>query len=175
MNNTGLDDATMIATAQRRRAKLGACPDVTHPLTCRCHVGTFPFAGEERPGPRRSTGSDEHVIEAAPLPREKSVQQDVREEYEAAGCKVYNLSQARAAKQTPGLSDLWIVHVGRGVAFWHEVKRPGGELSDAQRTFREECRACGVRHVSGGVEEARIAIQRWGLTPLTPTPPGSTP
>lgn len=71
---------------------------------------------------------------------EKREQVEIRKLFIAYGFKVYNLSQARASKQTPGLPDLWVVHTREDIAFWWESKRQvGGELSPAQRDFHAEC------------------------------------
>lgn len=147
------DSAALANMARARRSIRGACPDITHSLDCRCH-------GEAILTP---ASDDAHVIEAQPLPLEDDVQAEVRRLYVAAGCKVYWLSQKRKSGQSKGLADLFVFHRGRAISFWHECKRPGGELTDEQLEFRELCRATSTRHVSGGVKEARIAIDRWGL------------
>lgn len=89
-----------------------------------------------------------------PKPTEKATQRDVVKLFEAAGCQVYNLSQARASKQTAGLPDLWVFCPRRRCAWWWETKRPGGKLRPEQREFRERCHASGIRYEFGGVPEA---------------------
>jgi len=90
-------------------------------------------------------------------PLEKSEQSEVMKLYRAYGCHVYNLSQARATKQTPGLPDLWVT---RGEhAWWHETKRPvSGKPSPAQEVFAQECLAAGIVHVLGGLSVARLRL-----------------
>jgi hypothetical protein len=81
---------------------------------------------------------------------EKEEQAFIAKLFRGFGCKVYNLSQARAAKQTPGLPDLWVVHLEAKLAFWFETKRQvGGKLSAAQLQFRDECAIAGVKHYWG--------------------------
>lgn len=81
---------------------------------------------------------------------EKAEQVEVRKLLIAHGFNIYNLSQARASKQTPGLPDLWCVHKRDRVAFWWEVKRQvGGKLSTAQEEFAAECVRAGVGHYVG--------------------------
>jgi hypothetical protein len=81
---------------------------------------------------------------------EKEEQYEIRKLLMAFGFHVYNLSQARAAKQTPGLPDLWNVHRTLPIAFWWETKRQvGGELSEPQEDFRDECHRCHVGHGTG--------------------------
>lgn len=102
-----------------------------------------------------------------PKPTEKATQHDVVKLFLAAGCVVYNLSQARASKQTAGLSDLWVVCPRRRCAWWWETKRPGAKLRSEQKTFREHCLANGVRHGFGGVPEAIEWLTRLQLV-VTP-------
>lgn len=79
-----------------------------------------------------------------PAPSEKQVQTGVKRALRMLGWSVYDFSQPRAAMQTPGIPDLWIVKGNR--AAWVEVKRPGGKLSAAQKAFRAECLRAGVEH-----------------------------
>lgn len=98
-------------------------------------------------------------------PMEKSEQSEVMKLYRAYGCKVYNLSQPRATKQTPGLPDLWVVR--RMHAWWHETKRPiSGKPSSAQVDFRRECKVADVWYTIGGLVAARgmlveVGAARW--------------
>ena len=86
---------------------------------------------------------DERVLE-------KAEQAEVVKRFRAFGFKVYNLSQARATKQTPGLADLWCAHTRHPIAFWWETKRQvGGEHSPAQIDFRAECYRCCVGYGTG--------------------------
>lgn len=103
---------------------------------------------------REALGLTPAVVQAAEQKdarvREKEEQAVCRAVFLAYGFKVYNLSQARASKQSPGLGDLWVVHRTKPIAFWYESKRQvGGELSPAQVDFRDECWRCGVNYGSG--------------------------
>lgn len=89
-------------------------------------------------------------LERADNVREKEEQAYIAKLFRGFGCKVYNLSQARATKQTPGLPDLWVVHRELGLAWWFETKRAaGGRISPAQHDFAEECHLADVRHYVG--------------------------
>jgi hypothetical protein len=103
---------------------------------------------------------------------EKEEQQEVIKRLRVCKFKVYSLSQARASKQTPGLSDLWCVHLVDPIAFWWETKRQvGGRHSDAQSDFALECRRTGVGYYTGDRYEAERVLVRlelgqmfaWGL------------
>lgn len=81
---------------------------------------------------------------------EKEEQAAIRKLFIAFGFRVYNLSQARASKQTPGLGDMWIVHRTLPLAFWWETKRQtGGRHSAPQVEFQAECQRCGVGYGTG--------------------------
>jgi hypothetical protein len=100
---------------------------------------------------------DEHALE-------KQEQVEVRKLLIAYGFKVYNLSQARASKQSPGLPDLWCVHTREPVAFWFETKRQvGGKLSPPQLEFQAECLRCEVRHFVGDRHSAAALLLSLGL------------
>jgi hypothetical protein len=75
-------------------------------------------------------------------PTEKQVQAGVVKALRMLGAAVWDTSQPHRAKITPGLPDLLVFHRGRFI--FAEVKRPGGRLTPAQRTFRDECEAAGV-------------------------------
>jgi hypothetical protein len=81
---------------------------------------------------------------------EKEIQADVRKLYIAFGCVVYNLSQPRATKQSPGLADLYVVHRGSHQVWWHETKTPAGQQSLAQKYFQEIHTRTPVGYVVGG-------------------------
>lgn len=85
---------------------------------------------------------------------EKEIQAQVMKLYRAFGCVVYNLSQARASKQSPGLPDLYVVHRGIHQAWWHETKTPFGKQSVAQKYFGEIHTKTPIRYVLGGVRAA---------------------
>ena len=90
---------------------------------------------------------------------EKTEQGEVRKRFVPCGFKVYSLSQARAAKQTPGLGDLWIVHTVLPIALWWETKRQvGGEYSTDQRDFAAECARCGVGYGTGDRFDAEVYL-----------------
>lgn len=89
-----------------------------------------------------------------PDAREKEVQREVKKLLSRRGCAVYDTSQPRASKVTPGLPDLVVFDRFRGLIFI-EVKAPGGKPSPEQVRFRELCAGFGVNHVMGGVLEVR--------------------
>lgn len=96
---------------------------------------------------------------------EKAEQQECWKVFRAFGGRVYSLSQARAAKQTPGLGDGFVVFGGL-VSFWWETKRQvGGRVSSAQQTFHELCNGTGEgsRHHMGGRREAEALVISLGL------------
>lgn len=81
---------------------------------------------------------------------EKAESVEVRKLLIAYGFRIYNLSQARASKQTPGLPDIWFSHTSMPLAGWFEVKRSnGGVLSKAQIEFAEDCARCGILCLHG--------------------------
>lgn len=95
---------------------------------------------------------------------ERTEQLEIVKLFRAFGFEVYWLSQARAAKQTPGLPDLWCMHRERTIAFWWETKRDkGGRFSEAQLRFREIAERCGVGYGSGDRRAARSHIIGLGL------------
>lgn len=75
-------------------------------------------------------------------PTEKQVQAGIKRTLRMLGFAVYDLSQPRATKQTPGIPDLYVI--GKNRHLWVEVKRPGGRLTSAQEAFRKECEDAGV-------------------------------
>lgn len=117
----------------------------------------LPFGGEAAAG------------DADPDEVEKVTQAKVVKRFRAFGFKVYNLSQARRTKQTPGLSDLWITHRRRGLALWWETKRPlGGRFSSEQLDFRDECTAAGVSYGAGDERAAEEWLIAHGIAYRTP-------
>jgi hypothetical protein len=78
-----------------------------------------------------------------------------RDDKEPVTGKVYNLSQPRASKQTPGIPDVYAVFAAPSLAWrgalWIETKVEGGEISDEQLLFAEHARALGIEHVFGDV------------------------
>jgi hypothetical protein len=100
------------------------------------------------------------------VPLEKDVQLEGVTLYEQHGCMVYNLSQARASKQSEGLPDSWIFPPeGHGPGWWHEWKRPGGARTTAQERFKLRCDESGTPYVCGGVEAAREMLRRRRIIP----------
>ncbi len=99
---------------------------------------------------------------------EKAIQSDVRKLYQAVGCIVYNLSQARATKQSPGLGDLYVILYRRRVAWWHETKTPSGKQSVPQKFFAESCASAGVSVVVGGVRAAEDHLVEIGAAVRMP-------
>lgn len=85
---------------------------------------------------------------------EKEIQADVVKLYLAFRCMVYNLSQARATKQSPGLADIYVVHLPSHSVWWHELKTPRGHASPAQVEFQEIHKYTTVGYVIGGVKAA---------------------
>lgn len=101
------------------------------------------------------------LTRAAP---EKAEQHRIRKLFESCGFTTYNLSQARASKQTPGLPDLWLVNPETGDALWWECKaaKPNGKpkpLRPEQSRFRDECHACLVHHGWGTLTEAMAWLE----------------
>lgn len=94
---------------------------------------------------------------------EKRVWLDVKNLYEQVGCAVYNLSQARAAKQTPGFPDFWIVLDRKRTAWWHELKTPKGTPNDAQERFHARCHSCNIVCLVGGVDVAIAHLRTLGV------------
>lgn len=98
---------------------------------------------------------------------EKAEQHRIRKLFESCGFKTYNLSQARASKQTPGLPDLWLVNPETGDALWWECKaaKPNGKpkpLRPEQSQFRDECLTCLVHHGWGTLTEAEAWLEAHG-------------
>ena len=104
---------------------------------------------------------DDELLMVAPLERE--VQAGVVKLYKQVGAKVWNTSQTRRVRITPGLPDLCVFLPGRGKHFFHETKTPTGAMSDEQRDFMACAYACDVRVVVGGEPEAREFLQEIGV------------
>lgn len=111
---------------------------------------------------------DERVLE-------KAEQSKIVQLFRCAHLNVWNLSQSRAAKQTPGLPDLWWAHETRPLAGWWESKRQvDAELSRAQIEFRWDCLRAGVLHGFGDRYDAADFLISLGLTTREQLPPGFT-
>lgn len=121
-----------------------------------------PLAGEE---PER----DARVLEG-------KEQAEVYKLFRGFGCEVYNLSQARASKQAPGLGDAWVVHRSLPLAWWWETKRQvGGELSAAQERMRDNCLRCGIAYYSGDRYKAAALLVHLGIAVRGEGPHGIVP
>lgn len=98
----------------------------------------------------RFAGTEPRAVQRDDRVAEKTEQVEVRKLFIGYGFLIYQLSQPRATKQTPGLFDLWCVHTRLPLALWFDVKRQvGGVLSSAQKEFQERTRAAGIRCESG--------------------------
>lgn len=98
---------------------------------------------------------------------EKIVQAQIVGLLRSLGAHVYILGTRRPAgdypgtRQTPGLPDLLAFLRGRLVCI--EVKAAGGTLRTGQLLFQEDCRAAGVAHVCGGMDEVLGWLVAQGL------------
>jgi hypothetical protein len=90
---------------------------------------------------------------------EKEIQSECVRIYRAHGCIVYETSQKRRAKVSPGIPDLMVFHAAKEAFWFHEVKTPRGSLSPAQEDFRDRCAETGTLLVWGGVDDARAALR----------------
>ena len=105
------------------------------------------------------------VVEPAPVDNalEAREQRRVIDLFRAMGCRVYETSQKRAAKVTPGIPDLWVVCIRAGLAWFWETKRSaGGRHSSVQLDFAEECALTGTPYGTGdrrAAEEYLIGLQ----------------
>lgn len=93
--------------------------------------------------------------------REKEIQREIVKLIEKRGGKVWETSQPRAAKVTPGLPDLIAFDPFRGHVYI-EVKAPGGHARIDQLTFQALCQQHGIAHVLGGVAEVRAFLRGEG-------------
>lgn len=95
---------------------------------------------------------------------EKEIQAEVMDLLRAYGFTVYNLSQPRATKQTPGIGDVYAVNPWRRRVLWFETKTPDGRQSPDQVEFQVlhvQLESSSISYVPGGVlaaEEYLIAI-----------------
>jgi hypothetical protein len=68
-----------------------------------------------------------------------------------------------------GVPDLCII-TGGGRAHFLEIKRPGGRLSENQKSCHEKLRAAGaVVMTAAGVDEAVAALRNMGILPGAPS------
>lgn len=77
------------------------------------------------------------------LKRESDFEQDVDARLEALGFEITRLSQPRASKQTPGISDRYVRHVGRKMRIWIEIKWGRNELTPQQKRWQQTERDAG--------------------------------
>lgn len=97
---------------------------------------------------------------------EKAVEASIDRLCALAGCTPIRFSQARATQQTPGIPDRRYYAPAARLAFWVEVKAPGGRQSADQAAFQALCDACDDPYVLGGyraVLEFLIARGLWHL------------
>ena len=63
---------------------------------------------------------------------------------------------------TAGVADLVLTHKGR--AYFLECKKPGGQLSDNQKLFRQRALDCGAEYVVvKSVDDVISALGVWGI------------
>ena len=108
--------------------------------------------GAAETGRDAPTGSDTRL--------EADIQLAIRRALEALGFSVYDLSQDRATRQTPGLADLYVM--GHGRCAWVEVKRPKGRQSEAQVRFEGLVRANGGEYYVWRHEDEAIRFTQDG-------------
>ena len=90
---------------------------------------------------------------------ERDIQRGCVKYYRAHGCVVYETSQKRAAKVSPGIPDLIVFHPRSGLHWYHEVKTPSGELRPDQKDFREQCLLTKTTHIVGGLAAAGLVVE----------------
>jgi hypothetical protein len=132
----------------------------------------------ERPcgGSSRTSRRSPSCVDRAENVREKEEQAFIAKLFRGFGCKVYNLSQARASKQTPGLPDLWVVHLEAKLAFWFESSaRVGGKLSAAAARVPPRVRAAPACALLGDRRAAAKILARQGLARVGDGPCGIVP
>lgn len=112
--------------------------------------------------------ADDGLRTAASAPIDNALeareQRRVIDLFRAMGCRVYETSQKRAAKVTPGIPDLWVVCIRAGLAWWWETKRSaGGRHSSVQLDFAEECVLTGTPYGTGDRRAAEEYLIGLGL------------
>jgi len=101
-----------------------------------------------------------------PRMTEREIQRQIVAALRQTGWLVYILSRVGTAKGNPGLPDLFVRHTAKRRHAWIEVKRPDGDLSLAQLTFRDAALAAGEQHfVLRDVSEVSAALSEW-VTPF---------
>ena len=97
------------------------------------------------------------------LVRESDIKRAVKLLFESVGFWVYSLSQDRPSHQTPGLPDLYALHLTKG-SVWIETKAPDGRTSEAQDIFADRCAAAGQRYLCcASLEAAHAFLLRIGI------------
>lgn len=94
---------------------------------------------------------------------EKRIQQKIMTLLRLVGFRVWNLSQARATNQSPGLPDVFAMHPTLCVEVTIEVKTPKGRASEPQREFAELRRRCARPHLIGGMDVVEGWLIELGL------------
>lgn len=94
---------------------------------------------------------------------ERDEQQEVIAFYRGIRCEVWEHSEKRKTRVTPGYPDLTVFCERRRLCWYHETKIPSGRLSEAQLKFRALCRATDRPYVAGGLAEARAFALATGL------------
>jgi len=101
------------------------------------------------------------------LTLERQIQREVIEIYKNLGCAVIDFTQhgrlGSGTRQTPGIADLKIYCRRIVATWWHEVKTPTGEQSEAQIEFQALVEACRETYVLGGEEAALAQLRAIGL------------
>lgn len=107
---------------------------------------------------------------------EKDEQAFIFKLFRGFGVIVYNLSQPRATKQTPGLPDMYCMHPGIRRAWWFETKRAeGGRLSEVQKVFIGHADSCNVDIWVGDRRAAARVLMDLGLARVGDGPCGIVP
>lgn len=132
-------------------ADLGGLATYCH--VCEEYVADMGTTSAAEPRPRVAGTVDDRL--------EDTIQLATKRDLESLGFVVYDLSQGRKTRQTPGLADLFVV--GHGVTVWGEMKTRTGVQSEAQASFERNVVANGGtyliwRHESEAVEWARGVI-----------------
>ena len=107
---------------------------------------------------------------------EKRIVAQCDKQLRALGFTVWNLSQPRASKISPGIPDRLYTHSARGVALFWEAKTATGRQRPDQRVFQEHADAVGWPYILGTDQAVYdwlvaqgIAFEHGGL--LVPLPP----
>lgn len=110
------------------------------------------------------------VVDGKRQQPERTEQRAIVQLLRSIGASVYVLGTTRrkgdhpGTMQTPGIPDLYVFLPKTptryiGMAVWIEVKAKRGRPSAAQNEFRRECKALGVSHVLGGVDDVIMFLE----------------